>query len=100
MELIFRQVSDPSIKIDESSCKYFKGSVFTDTYNVLKNIADRIIKEHPNAKFYPEFSVLSKTLDNNTQESLKAANAPGVTQCSGRLDLLILNEDGSVEIYD
>ena len=100
MELLFKQIEDPNIKIDDTVCKYLKGNVFNDSYSVLKKIADKIIKEHPNAKFYPEFSILSKTLDNNTQDVLKAANAPGVTQCSGRLDLLILNENGTVEVYD
>lgn len=99
MELLFRQVGDPSIKIDDSKCKHLKGDVFDKTFDMLKRIADDIKSKHPNATYYPEFSIISKKFDNNVKSYLNAQNI-NADQCSGRIDLLVVDEDGKVSIYD
>ena len=101
METAFRQIADPSIKLDTS-----KFTVLTETsYNKYKHVLDAIINriknQFPDAKFYPEFDILSKNMPDSIREALKAKfPTKDIDKVSGRIDLLVIDKDGKAHLFD
>jgi hypothetical protein len=101
METAFRQIADPSVKLDPS-----KFTVLTETsYNKYKHVLDAIISrikaQFPDAKFYPEFDILSKNMPDSIREALKAKFPDkNIDKVSGRIDLLVIDKDGKAHLFD
>ena len=100
LELLFRQLTDDSIVIDESKCKYLKGEAFNKTLEEMKKVRDELTTKHEGAIFLPEFEVLSKELDNNSRTALELHGYKDISRINGRIDLLVIDKDGKAYIYD
>lgn len=77
------------------------------TYEVAKTIAGKIKARHPKAvKIFTEKEIYSKYIDGeflrviNSIKGVSHANGKPYSSIVGKPDLLVLNEDGSVDLYD
>ena len=100
IETLFRQIEHPEISLDPSKCKYLKGSAYDETVKELTKFVESIKAKHPKAKFFPEFEVISMHLNNSMQTIIKNAVGKDVDSINGRIDLLVIEEDGSAYLYD
>ena len=100
IETLFRQIEHPEISLDPSKCKYLKGSAYDETVKELTKFVESIKAKHPKAKFFPEFEVISMHLDNSMQTIIKNILDKDIDSINGRIDLLVIEEDGSAYLYD
>lgn len=100
LETLFRQIEHPEISLDPSKCKHLKDSVYDETVKELTKFVESIKAKHPKAKFFPEFEVISRHLNNAMQTTIKNALGKDVDSINGRIDLLVIDEDGSAYLYD
>lgn len=95
----FQQISDPSVKID-----FNKLHVLTENdYNTYNPIFDKIVENvkaaYPNAKYYTELGIVSQTLSPGDRNILKNLGHD-VDTINGRIDLLIIDENGIAHVID
>lgn len=100
LETLFRQIEHPELSLDPSKCKHLKDSVYDETVKELTKFVESIKAKHPKAKFFPEFEVISRHLNNAMQTTIKNALGKDVDSINGRIDLLVIDEDGSAYLYD
>lgn len=100
LETLFRQIEHPELSLDPSKCKHLKDSVYDETVKELTKFVESIKAKHPKAKFFPEFEVISRHLNNAMQTTIKNALGKDVDSINGRIDLLVIEEDGSAYLYD
>ena len=86
--------------MDPSKCKHLKGYAYDETVKELTKFVESIKAKHPKAKFFPEFEVISMYLNNSMQTIIKNAIGKDVDSINGRIDLLVIEEDGSAYLYD
>lgn len=100
LETLFRQIEHPELSLDPSKCKHLKDSAYDETVKELTKFVESIKAKHPKAKFFPEFEVISRHLNNAMQTTIKNALGKDVDSINGRIDLLVIDEDGSAYLYD
>ena len=100
IETLFRQIEHPELSLDPSKCKHLKGFAYDETVKELTKFVESIKAKHPKAKFFPEFEVISMYLNNSMQTIIKNAVGKDVDSINGRIDLLVIEEDGSAYLYD
>ena len=100
LETLFRQIEHPELSLDPSKCKHLKDSVYNETVKELTKFVESIKAKHPKAKFFPEFEVISRHLNNAMQTTIKNALGKDVDSINGRIDLLVIDENGSAYLYD
>ena len=99
MEIKFRQIEDPTIKIDYNNFVVLTEEDFKKFEPVLDNIVNKIKSKYPNAKFYPEFPIVSKELCSGIKDQLKQHQHSAKT-INGRIDLLVIDEHGEPHVID
>ena len=101
LETAFRQISDPSIKLDLSKFTVLTEASYNKYKHVLDKIVDRIKNQFPDAQFYPEFDIVSKQIPDSIREALKQKFPDKkIDKIVGRIDLLVIDKDGKAHLFD
>lgn len=101
METRFKQLTDPSIRIDFSKLVVLSET----TYNKYKRVVDDLINDvtsrFPGAKFYPEFDILSDRIPDAVKQALKQKFPDkNYNKVAGRIDLVVIDKDGKAHLFD
>lgn len=99
LETKFRQIEDPSLTIDTSKFQVLTEEDFAKYEPILNKIVEDIKARFPDAKFYPEFEIVSNTLPSSIIYQLEHYRINAKT-ANGRIDLLVIDKDGVAHIFD
>lgn len=72
-----------------------KQEFINHVYKSVKEIKTELHRRHPSAKFYSEFTIVSKDISGDLQKMLRDLKRVG-----GTVDLIVREENGDVYIYD
>lgn len=101
LETKFRQIADPSIRIDFSKLVVLTESTYNKYKSVFDELVNNIVSRFPNAKFYPEFDIVSDRIPDSIKQALKQKfPKEDYNKVAGRIDLVVIDEDGKAHLFD
>jgi hypothetical protein len=71
----------------------YKSNIYSIYHGIKSRFSDK-------AKFYTEFNIVSNDLPHAITKALDIAGHKGVKRVSGRIDLLVIDENGKAHIFD
>ena len=81
-----------------SPSQYLTEEQFNSIKSQAEAFKEELLRKHGNdAKFYPEFGIISKELSSEISDQLSAANIDSI---NGKIDLLVVDQYGKAHVYD
>ena len=101
METRFKQLTDPSIRIDFSKLVVLSETTYNKYKSVIDDLINDITSRFPGAKFYPEFDILSDRIPDAVKQALKQKfSDKNYNKVAGRIDLVVIDKDGKAHLFD
>jgi hypothetical protein len=93
---IFENVFNGELPIKPANSK-LTDAQFRNIVSQAEELKRSILKRYPNADIYTELGIISKQLSENIA---KALYDNGFNSINGKIDLLVIDQQGNAHIYD